>query len=134
MQTGGAARRVLERLRSRGVRIAIDEFGTGYSSLQYLGRLPLDVIKIDRSFAAGLPGDKAAAGVIGAVTGLARSLRARTVAEGIETAAQYASVVAHGCDEGQGFLFARPLEAPEFAAWCVAGVDAAARTALQAAR
>jgi predicted signal transduction protein with EAL and GGDEF domain/DNA-binding response OmpR family regulator len=129
IQAGGLARAVLERLRARGVHIAIDDFGTGYSSLGYLGRLPVNVIKIDRSFARGLPADPAAQGVVSAVLGLARSLRARTVAEGIESPDQLTTLLAQGCDEGQGFLFAPALPAEEFEALCRRGVDPALRYA-----
>ncbi|HWT93642.1 MAG TPA: EAL domain-containing protein [Solirubrobacteraceae bacterium] len=98
------ARVVLERCRALGVRVAIDDFGTGWSSLAYLRRLPVDVLKIDRSF---LTGDEPA--LVEAIVGLARTLGLRTVAEGIEERAQLDLLRALGCDHGQGYLFARPL-------------------------
>lgn len=114
IEAGGVARRVLERLRADGVHVAIDDFGTGYSSLGHLSQLPIDSIKIDQSFAAGLPHDAAARGVVSAVLAMARSLRARTIAEGIENEGQLTMLLALGCDEGQGYLFAKPLEADDF--------------------
>jgi diguanylate cyclase (GGDEF)-like protein len=98
------ARTVLERVRELGVRVAIDDFGTGWSSLAYLRRLPVDVLKIDRSF---LTGDEPA--LVEAIVGLARTLGLSTVAEGIEVREQLELLRALGCDRGQGYLFARPL-------------------------
>jgi EAL domain-containing protein (putative c-di-GMP-specific phosphodiesterase class I)/GGDEF domain-containing protein len=99
----------LRRLRSAGVRIAIDDFGTGYSSLQYLTRLPVDVLKIDRGFVAQLDGTAEGAAIAEAVIRLAQILRLTTVAEGIETEAQAAELLALGSERGQGYLFARPV-------------------------
>jgi diguanylate cyclase (GGDEF)-like protein/PAS domain S-box-containing protein len=115
----------LHRLRALGLRIAVDDFGTGYSSLSYLRRLPIDRIKIDRSFVDGLGVDPEALAVARAIVDLGRSLRLGIVAEGIEQKAQADSLIALGCELGQGFLFARPLRAPELAA-VVAGRLAAA--------
>ncbi|MEU4159482.1 bifunctional diguanylate cyclase/phosphodiesterase [Actinoplanes sp. NPDC026670] len=102
----------LRRLRSAGVRIAIDDFGTGYSSLQYLTRLPVDVLKIDRSFVARLDGTAEGAAIAEAVIRLAQILRLTTVAEGIETEGQASELLALGSERGQGYLFSRPV-APE---------------------
>jgi EAL domain-containing protein (putative c-di-GMP-specific phosphodiesterase class I)/GGDEF domain-containing protein len=102
---------VLRRLRSAGVRIAIDDFGTGYSSLQYLTRLPVDVLKIDRSFVARMDGTAEGAAIAEAVIRLAQILRLTTVAEGIETAGQAAELLALGSERGQGYLFSRPVSA-----------------------
>ncbi len=104
--------RALSRLRDMGVRVVLDDFGTGYSSLAYLKHLPLDTIKIDRSFVAGLDGD-ADRSIVGAVIALAHGLRIDVVAEGIETEAQFHLLREMGCDVGQGYLFARPLPAAE---------------------
>jgi diguanylate cyclase (GGDEF)-like protein/PAS domain S-box-containing protein len=106
METGAAA--ILRALKDHGVRLAMDDFGTGYSSLAHLRRFPLDVIKVDRSFVAGL-GDGQGSSIAGAIVSLAHALGLRTVAEGIEDDEQRRAVLALGCDVGQGFLFARPM-------------------------
>ncbi|MEA2619659.1 MAG: hypothetical protein QOC97_432 [Chloroflexota bacterium] len=100
--------RTLSRLRDMGVRLVLDDFGTGYSSLSYLKHLPLDTIKIDRTFVAGLESE-ADRSIVEAVIALAHGLRITVVAEGIETEAQFELLRAMGCDVGQGYLFARPL-------------------------
>ena len=104
----------LNGLRELGVSIALDDFGTGYSSLGYLRKLPVDCLKIDRSFVSDLAEDPSADGVLQAILALAAALRMRTVAEGIETVAQYRLLASRGCREGQGYLFSRPLEAAAF--------------------
>jgi diguanylate cyclase (GGDEF)-like protein len=104
--------RTLRQLRDIGVRLVLDDFGTGYSSLSYLKHLPLDTIKIDRSFVAGMDDDIDRA-IIDAVISLAHGLRITTVAEGIETEDQFERLRAMGCDVGQGYLFARPMPAAE---------------------
>ena len=106
-------RQALAELRSLGVRIALDDFGTGYSALGYLSQLPIDCLKIDRSFVATLQTDAAAQGITRAVLAMARALRLRTVGEGIENAEQLAFLRDNGCDEGQGFLFSKPLPADD---------------------
>jgi diguanylate cyclase (GGDEF)-like protein len=95
-------------LREHGIRIAIDDFGTGYSSLHYLTRLPVDILKIDRSFVGELNGTPAGAAVTEAVIRLSQVLRLTTVAEGIETTEQAAELQLLGCNVGQGYLFAKP--------------------------
>jgi diguanylate cyclase len=104
----------LEALRRHGIRVAVDDFGTGYSSLHLLTRLPVDVLKIDRSFVAKLDGTTRGAGVAEAVIRLAQVLGLSTVAEGIETPEQVAELQMLGCTTAQGYLFARPMPAPEF--------------------
>ena len=104
----------LEDVRRLGVSIALDDFGTGYSSLGYLRKLPVDCLKIDRSFVSDLADDASAEGVLSAILAIARTLRLRTVAEGIETVTQYRMLAGHGCREGQGYLFSKPLEAVDF--------------------
>jgi diguanylate cyclase (GGDEF)-like protein/PAS domain S-box-containing protein len=110
MEAGTAT--ILRELKDLGVRLAMDDFGTGYSSLAHLRRFPLDVIKVDRSFVAGL-GDGQGSSIAGAIVSLARALGLRTVAEGIEDDDQCRAVRALGCDLGQGFLFARPMPADD---------------------
>jgi diguanylate cyclase (GGDEF)-like protein/PAS domain S-box-containing protein len=110
MEAGAAA--ILRGLKDIGVRLAMDDFGTGYSSLAHLRRFPLDVIKVDRSFVAGL-GDGQGSSIAGAIVSLAHALGLRTVAEGIEDDEQRRAVLALGCDVGQGFHFARPMPADD---------------------
>jgi diguanylate cyclase (GGDEF)-like protein len=114
MDQSEAGIRTLSRLRDMGVRLVLDDFGTGYSSLAYLKHLPLDTIKIDRTFVAGLDGPTDRS-IVEAVITLAHGLRISVVAEGIETEAQFEILRAMGCDVGQGYLFAHPLPAPEAA-------------------
>jgi EAL domain-containing protein (putative c-di-GMP-specific phosphodiesterase class I) len=98
----------LGELKSLGIRIAIDDFGTGYSSLSYLQRLPVDILKLDRSFVSALEGDEQDWSLCGAIVRIADSLHLETIAEGIETAEQKAQLTLLGCEAGQGFLFHRP--------------------------
>jgi EAL domain-containing protein (putative c-di-GMP-specific phosphodiesterase class I) len=107
----------LTMLRQQGVRVAIDDFGTGYSSLAYLRDLPIDHIKIDKSFmpAPGEP-DPAARNIVKAVIDLASGLRLGTIAEGVETVEQVELLRDLGCERAQGFYFARPVPAAEAAA------------------
>ena len=103
----------LERLRELGVRLAIDDFGTGYSSLSYLRRLPVDVLKIDRSFVAVVDTGPDEAALVQSIVSLGRSLRLETVAEGIEQPGQLAELRSLGTHLGQGYYFAKPLEPAE---------------------
>jgi EAL domain-containing protein (putative c-di-GMP-specific phosphodiesterase class I) len=99
----------LRALRDHGIHVAIDDFGTGYSSLHYLTRLPVDILKIDRSFVAELNGTPEGSGITEAILRLSQVLHLTTVAEGIETPEQAAELQMLGCSIGQGYLFARPL-------------------------
>ncbi len=101
--------RVLDELKKLDARIAMDDFGTGYSSLSHLQRLPIDALKIDRSFIANMLDYGDSYQIVGAMLSLARSLRMESVAEGIESAEQAEVLAAMGCTYGQGFYFARPL-------------------------
>ncbi|MEV4279095.1 putative bifunctional diguanylate cyclase/phosphodiesterase [Actinoplanes xinjiangensis] len=116
----------LRRLRSAGVRIAIDDFGTGYSSLQYLTRLPVDILKIDRSFVAQMDGTPEGAAIAEAVIRLAQILRLTTVAEGVETEGQAAELLALGSERGQGYLFSRPVPPEQVSALVARRQDAVA--------
>jgi EAL domain-containing protein (putative c-di-GMP-specific phosphodiesterase class I) len=106
----------LEELGRLGLHLSIDDFGTGYSSLSYLKRLPVEKLKIDRSFVIELPADGESKAIVEAVVGLARGLGMRVIAEGVETAGQADCLRQCGCDEAQGFLYSKPLSAPDFAA------------------
>jgi EAL domain-containing protein (putative c-di-GMP-specific phosphodiesterase class I) len=101
----------LQGLRHDGVRILIDDFGTGYSSLSYLKQLPIDALKIDRSFINQIATSSVDAAIVSAILGMARSLGLHVIAEGVETAAQFEVLRTHGCDIAQGFLFSRPVPA-----------------------
>ena len=103
--------RTLAALRELGVQVLLDDFGTGYSSLSYLRQFPVDVLKIDRSFIAGLGDRPEASAIVQAVVGMGHALGLEVLAEGIETEAQAREVTRLGCDLGQGFLFARPAPA-----------------------
>jgi diguanylate cyclase (GGDEF)-like protein len=110
-----AARAVLLDLRARGIRVALDDFGTGYSSLAYLAQLPIDHIKIDRSFVRAMHQHPTSACVVDAVLALGRSLHVVTTAEGLETQADVDRLAALGCAAGQGFFFAQPVPAEQVA-------------------
>jgi EAL domain-containing protein (putative c-di-GMP-specific phosphodiesterase class I) len=106
----------LTRLKQLGVRLAIDDFGTGYSSLSYLARLPVDVVKLDRSFIDGIDTDPRQALLSRTVVELGRGLGLQVVAEGVERPGQCARLLAWGCPVGQGFYFARPGPPEQMAA------------------
>jgi EAL domain-containing protein (putative c-di-GMP-specific phosphodiesterase class I) len=111
-----AAARQLDRLSQLGVHLAIDDFGTGYSSLAYLRSMPVDVLKIDKSFTEELRADTGSAPLAQAVIALASALRMRTVAEGIEDPTQARRLLALGCQHGQGYHYARALPADQMGA------------------
>lgn len=111
MHDADGAAAALGRLKRMGVRITVDDFGTGYSSLSYLKRFPIDCVKIDGAFVRGLPHGADDVAITRGVFAMAHSLRMTVVAEGVETQEQLAFLRQIGCDEAQGFLFARPMDA-----------------------
>jgi diguanylate cyclase (GGDEF)-like protein/PAS domain S-box-containing protein len=115
MHDASKATRILESLKALGVRLSVDDFGTGYSSLSYLKRFPIDTVKIDRSFVDGLGQDPADTAIVAAVVGMANALKLETIAEGVETPLQFQELIDLSCTYGQGYLFARPQPANEFA-------------------
>jgi EAL domain-containing protein (putative c-di-GMP-specific phosphodiesterase class I) len=120
------ARRVLGELRARGVHVAIDDFGAGYSSLAYLQQLPLDVLKLDKTYIDSLARSRGGPSVAvpRAMVALGHALGLRTVGEGVETAGQRDALQALGCDRGQGYYFARPMPAAELGGWLAAAAGA----------
>jgi len=117
MEDIAAAAGHLTKLKKAGVLIAIDDFGTGYSSLSYLRGLPLDKIKIDKSFVLDVLVDEDDATIVRAIIQLGRSLNMEVIAEGVESAEQEAYIVAQGCSEGQGYYYSKPLSATVIADW-----------------
>jgi EAL domain-containing protein (putative c-di-GMP-specific phosphodiesterase class I) len=111
VQDPARATRVFEALKALDTTVAMDDFGTGYSSLAYLQRLPIDVLKIDRSFVTGMMNDPDSVAIVRAVLSLAEALGMSTTAEGIETVELATTLSALGCASGQGYYFAKPLEA-----------------------
>ena len=111
------AHATLDALAHAGIHLAIDDFGTGYSSLAYLQRMPADVVKIDQSFVRGIEHDQRQQGLVRAMISLSQELGHRVVAEGVENGAALAFLRSAGCDEAQGYLFAKPLEMADFARW-----------------
>jgi diguanylate cyclase (GGDEF)-like protein/PAS domain S-box-containing protein len=116
---------ILNALRARGVQLAIDDFGTGYSSLSYLRKFPIDALKIDQSFVRQIGGASGETTIVSAVIGMARSLKLRVVAEGVETAEELNFLQDQQCDEAQGYLFSRPVPSAQFAHLLENGVPAA---------
>ncbi|SFP93210.1 PAS domain S-box-containing protein/diguanylate cyclase (GGDEF) domain-containing protein [Geopseudomonas sagittaria] len=107
---------ILQALKELGLQLAIDDFGTGYSSLSYLKRLPVDILKIDQSFIAGLPADPDDAAITRAIIALGRSMQLTVIAEGVETKSQERFLAIEGCQQIQGYVLSKPLPAEEFAA------------------
>jgi len=113
----GAVKRTLEQLKGMGIRISVDDFGTGYSSLAHLKELPIDSMKIDRSFVQDLPRERGSTAIARAVIQMAQGLELTVVAEGVENDEQRRFLVGEGCDVLQGELISRPLTAAQLAAW-----------------
>jgi EAL domain-containing protein (putative c-di-GMP-specific phosphodiesterase class I) len=107
----------LDKLSQMGVELSIDDFGTGYSSLSHLKRLPVDEIKIDKSFVMNMVADENDSVIVRSTIDLGRNLGLKVVAEGVETEAVWAALGQMGCDQAQGFLRSRPLPAAELTRW-----------------
>ena len=124
------AQRILNGLREAGVRIAVDDYGTGYSSLAYLRELPVDELKLDKSFLTDLQEDPRALAIVRSTIRLAHSLGLRMVAEGVEDAATSEELVRAGCEVHQGWYYAKALPATDLEAW----LDRLAATGIPAPR
>jgi diguanylate cyclase (GGDEF)-like protein/PAS domain S-box-containing protein len=123
MKHADSASVILQTLREQGVQVAVDDFGTGYSSLSYLSKFPIDALKIDQSFVSQVTAAGDDTSIVTAVISMARSLRLRVVAEGVETQEQLEFLQAHECDEAQGYYFSRPVSAEEFAEVLSTGIS-----------
>ena len=121
---------LMRRLQDTGIHLSIDDFGTGYSSMSYLKRLPIDQLKIDRSFVHDLPGEGEA--IVTAIIAMAHSLHLKVVAEGVETLQQVEFLRKAGCDNVQGFFFARPMTAAQLTALLLERRDWSTRTVMPA--
>ena len=124
---------ILQALREKGVQVAIDDFGTGYSSLSYLRKFPVDALKIDQSFVRQISNGGDNTIIVTAIIALARSLKLRVVAEGVETAEELAFLRALQCDEVQGYFFGRPVPPDQFAGLLKTGIPERAFRAQQSA-
>ena len=111
------AQATLEQLSSMGFKLSIDDFGTGYSSLAYLKRLPVNELKIDKSFVLAMERDLDDAKIVRSTIELAHNLGLSVVAEGVETAKAWKLLATLGCDEGQGYFMGKPMPADQFVGW-----------------
>jgi diguanylate cyclase (GGDEF)-like protein/PAS domain S-box-containing protein len=125
MKHAESAASILQALRLRGVKVAIDDFGTGYSSLNYLRKFPLDALKIDQSFIRQISTGEDTA-IVTAVIAMARSLKLRVIAEGVETLEEAKFLRAHQCEEAQGYYFSRPVPPEQFERLLKSGISEAA--------
>jgi diguanylate cyclase (GGDEF)-like protein len=123
MKQVGSTAAILQELRESGIQVAVDDFGTGYSSLSYLRKFPIDALKIDQSFVRHITATGDDTSIVTAVISMARSLKLRVIAEGVETLEQLDFLREHQCDEAQGFLFSRPVPPRQFAELLRTGVE-----------
>ncbi|MDP2297220.1 MAG: EAL domain-containing protein, partial [Pseudolabrys sp.] len=124
MKNTPATDSTFQSLKKNGVKVAIDDFGTGYSSLSYLRKFPIDALKIDQSFVRQINATDDDTAIVTAIIGMAQSLGLRVIAEGVETAEHRDFLLAHHCDEAQGYYFSRPLHPERFAEYLKARVPA----------
>jgi EAL domain-containing protein (putative c-di-GMP-specific phosphodiesterase class I) len=120
---------ILQILRKKGVKVAVDDFGTGYSSLSYLQKFPVDALKIDQSFVRQISTGGDDTTIVKAVIGMARSLKLRVIAEGVETLEEAAFLRAYQCEEAQGYYFSPPLPSQQFAMLLRNGISESSRVA-----
>jgi diguanylate cyclase (GGDEF)-like protein/PAS domain S-box-containing protein len=123
MKRAEASASILQALRAKGVRVAVDDFGTGYSSLSYLQKFSIDALKIDQSFVRRITTAPDETTIVTAVISMARSLKLRVVAEGVETLNELKFLQAHQCDEAQGYYFSRPVAPEQFALLLANGIS-----------
>jgi EAL domain-containing protein (putative c-di-GMP-specific phosphodiesterase class I) len=116
--------KVLTRISDLGIELAVDDFGTGYSSLAYLKKLPIDKLKIDQTFVRDLPDDEEDAGITKAVIALAKSLKLKVIAEGVENIQQRDFIVENGCENIQGYFYSKPLPASQMQSILIKGFKA----------
>jgi diguanylate cyclase (GGDEF)-like protein len=117
MEDPGEAKHVLDGLSGLGVSLSVDDFGTGYSSLSYLAQLPVDEVKVDRSFVSRITTDERAAAIVRSVVDLGHSLNLSVVAEGVEDQRCWDALIEVGCDVAQGYLLSKPLPRDQFESW-----------------
>jgi len=116
MQDVESNNQLIQKLQSMGISFAIDDFGTGYSSFSYLKTLPVNTLKIDRTFIKDIPDDEVDMEITAAIVAVAHNLKLKVIAEGIETLEQQAFLMQLGCDLGQGYLYSKPVAEDEFLA------------------
>jgi EAL domain-containing protein (putative c-di-GMP-specific phosphodiesterase class I) len=123
MKRAESTESVLQALKAHGVQVAVDDFGTGYSSLSYLRKFPIDALKIDQSFVRQITTSPNETSIVTAIISMARSLKLRVVAEGVETREEMLFLQDHRCDEAQGYYFSRPVPPQQFAQLLKKGVS-----------
>jgi diguanylate cyclase (GGDEF)-like protein/PAS domain S-box-containing protein len=126
MKRAESAASTLQKMRVRGIQIAVDDFGTGYSSLSYLRKFPIDALKIDRSFVQQITMTPDDTTIVAAIISMGRSMKLRVIAEGVETQAELEFLQRQHCDEAQGYYFSRPVSAHQFAILLETGIRTAA--------